>query len=232
MFIKRTFLSFALLAHALLWAEYSIAQPSSKGVSTATALARAALPRGSARDFGPAPAVPKGALSQEVQAVVEKIFIEGVDTGWGAEQDQALEVIQNSKDPRLAWIVTDLLRFSQGPIANQQLRATLMQLLNFSSGNVSVWNDATNRLMAWDIPEPPGYLKYKRNIFTTVLPEWKPIFVEGDIDWRFVSWGGVLIDDREFDKTDELCNCIPAADNPPVTDAKSCLLYTSDAADE
>ena len=222
MFIKRTFLSFALLTlHSLFWVDHSIAQPSSKGVSTATALARAALPRGSARDFGPAPAVPKGELSKEVQAAVEKLFIEGVATGWGVEQDQALEVIQNSKDPRLAWIVTDLLRFSQGFIVNQELSSTLMQLLNFNSGNVSIWNDATNRLMAWDIPEPPAYLKYKRNIFTTVLPEWKPLFVEGDIDWRFVSWGGVQIDNRDFDKTDELCNCIPAADNPPVTDAKS-----------
>ncbi|NRA99776.1 MAG: DUF3179 domain-containing protein, partial [Rhodobacteraceae bacterium] len=38
----------------------------------------------------------------------------------------------------------------------------------------------------------------------------------GDIDWRMVSWGGVLIDDRPFDTTDDPCNCIPAADNPAV----------------
>ncbi len=34
-----------------------------------------------------------------------------------------------------------------------------------------------------------------------------------------VSWGGVLIDDRPYDTTDQLCNCIPAADNPPVSSA-------------
>lgn len=28
--------------------------------------------------------------------------------------------------------------------------------------------------------------------------------------------GGVLIDDRPFDRTDDPCNCIPAADNPDV----------------
>ena len=223
MFIKRSFLAFALVAlHSLLWLEHSFAQSSSSGgVSTATALARAALPEGSVRDFGPAPAVPDGALSTKVQEAVEKIFIEGIAVGWGDEQDQALEVINEAKDPRLAWIVADLLRFSQGRKANRELGMTLKQLLNFKSGNVSVWNDATNRLMAWDIPEPPDYLKYKSNVFTTVLPEWKKIFIEGDIDWRFVSWGGVLIDNRAFDKTDETCNCIPAADNPPVTDAKS-----------
>ncbi len=220
MFIKRAFLSFALLAlHSLLWVEVSFAQ--SSGVSTATALARDALPRGSARDFGPAPTVPEGALSPEVQAAAESIFIDGIEVGWGEEQDQALKVINNSKDPRLGWIVADLLRFAQSRQASNELGETLRQLLNFESSNLSNWNDSTNRLMAWNIPEPPDYLKYKSSIFTAVLPEWKPLFVEGDIDWRFVSWGGVLIDNREFDKTDERCNCIPAADNPPVTDAKS-----------
>jgi hypothetical protein len=34
-----------------------------------------------------------------------------------------------------------------------------------------------------------------------------------------VSWGGVLIDDRPYDTTDEACNCIPAADNPEVETA-------------
>ena len=51
------------------------------------------------------------------------------------------------------------------------------------------------------------------------MPGWEQIFVEGDIDWRLVSWGGVLIDDRPYDTTDNGCNCIPAADNPQVTTA-------------
>ena len=225
MFIKHAFLSFALLAlHSLLLAEHSLAQsPSPSGVSTATALARAALPRGSAVDFGPAPAVPEGALSTELQAAVESIFIDGIEVGWGEEQDKALEVIDNSKDPRLGWIVTDLLRFAQSREASIVLGQTLRKLLDFEpgTGDVSGWNEATNRLMAWDIPEPPDYLRYKSTIFTAVLPEWKPLFVDGEIDWRFVSWGGVLIDNRAFDTTDERCNCIPAADNPPVTNAKS-----------
>ena len=228
MFIKRELLSFCLLAlHSLLWVEYSFAQssntPSSKnnGISAATSLARAALPRGSVRDFGPAPIVPGGQLSANVQASVEKIFVEGLANGWSAEQDEALVVIRESKDARLAWIVTDLLRFVSGRTLGEELGMTITQLLNFDADGINVWNEATNRLMAWDIPEPPDYLKYKRSIFTRVLPQWKPIFVEGDIDWRFVSWGGVQIDDRAFDKTDDPCNCIPAADNPPVTDAKS-----------
>ncbi len=229
MFVKRTLISISLLClHSLLWAQHSFAQSSSSSVSAATALARDALPRGSVRDFGTAPAVPEGALSSDVRAALDTVFIEGLATGWGDEQDQALKVINKSKDPRLAWIVTDLLRFSQGGAVTKELQDTLAKLINIKPKGVSVWNDATNRLMAWDIPEPPDYIKYKSSIFTTVLPEWKPIFIEGDIDWRFVSWGGVLIDNREFDKTDDLCNCIPAADNPPVTDAKSATWLDDD----
>ena len=222
LFIKRALISFALLAlQSLLLVEYSFAQSSvNSGVSAATSLARAALPRGSERDFGSAPAVPNGPLSTALQAAVEKVFIDGFTDGWGTEQDEAIELIRESNDPRLAWIVTDLLRFSGGGALGNELETTIKQLLNFDSGNVSVWHDATNRLIAWDIPEPPDYLKYKSNIFTTALPAWQPIFVEGDIDWRFVSWGGVQIDNRAFDKTDDACNCIPAADNPPVTEAK------------
>ncbi|MEL6980694.1 MAG: DUF3179 domain-containing (seleno)protein, partial [Pseudomonadota bacterium] len=59
----------------------------------------------------------------------------------------------------------------------------------------------------------------KRTIFTHAVPGWDKIFVEGDIDWRLVSWGGVLIDDRAYDETDKACNCIPAADNPEVSSA-------------
>ena len=60
----------------------------------------------------------------------------------------------------------------------------------------------------------------KRAIFTSVVPGWDKIFVEGDIDWRHVSWGGVLIDNRKYNTTDNPCNCIPAADNPKVSGAE------------
>ena len=82
------------------------------------------------------------------------------------------------------------------------------------------WGSVTDHLIAWDIPAPPEYLATKRAIFTGIVPGWDKIFIEGDIDWRLVSWGGVLIDDRAYDKTDELCNCIPAADNPEVSSAE------------
>jgi hypothetical protein len=62
-----------------------------------------------------------------------------------------------------------------------------------------------------------------------MIPGWDALFVEGDIDWRHVSWGGVLIDDRPYDRTDEPCNCIPAADNPEVETAAESTWLADDA---
>ena len=218
-----------LTLYSLLWIEHVAAQTGSKSdVSAATALARASLPRGSVRDFGAAPSVPDGPLNEQLTEAVGTVFIDGILIGWGSDQDEALDVIADSKDPRLAWIITDLLRFAPGRSISQPLTEALEQLLKVEFNNFSSWHDATNRLIAWDIPAPPNYLTYKRSIFTSVLPEWEPIFVEGDIDWRIVSWGGVRIDDRAFDNTDDPCNCIPAADNPAVTDAKSATWLKND----
>ena len=122
------------------------------------------------------------------------------------------------------------------------------EVLGISLSDRNHWGEVTDHLMAWDIPAPPDYLESKRAIFTAAVPGWDKIFVPGDIDWRHVSWGGVLIDDRAYDTTDKLCNCIPAADNPEVSNAsdatwledddivfgvevngeyRACLLYTS-----
>ena len=43
-----------------------------------------------------------------------------------------------------------------------------------------------------------------------------------------MSWGGVLIDDRAYDTTDEACNCIPAADNPEVSSAEDATWLKDD----
>ena len=93
-------------------------------------------------------------------------------------------------------------------------------LLGIASPLINQWGVVTNHLIAWDIPAPPDYLQVKRAIFTNFVPGWEKIFIEGNIDWRHVSWGGVQIDNRKYDATGEPCNCIPAADNPKVSSAK------------
>lgn len=170
--------------------------------------------------FGEPPPVPVGPLSDELKAAVQTAFIDSVTQAtWGAQQVDALALIVASEDPRLVWIISDLMRFVTGPPLMQALGDAASQLLGKDLPDQNHWGIVTNHLIAWDIPAPPDYLPAKRAIFTSLVPGWEEIFVEGDIDWRLVSWGGVLIDDRAYDQTDEICNCIPAADNPEVSSA-------------
>ncbi|MDA8870086.1 DUF3179 domain-containing protein [Rhizobiaceae bacterium] len=179
-----------------------------------------ALPDYVVTQFGTPPPVPEGALSGEMKQAVRVVFIDSLAQSlWGAEQTDALATIARSKDPRLAWIISDMMRFTWRPEFDNALAEAAAGLLEIDLKSTSRWGEITDYLIAWDIPAYPGYLEAKRAIFTNFVPGWSRIFVEGDIDWRQVSWGGVLIDDRPFGATDEACNCIPAADNPAVSSA-------------
>lgn len=171
--------------------------------------------------FGKPPAVPNGLLSDQLQAAIKVAFIDSLaQRGWAKDQTAALDTITKSKDLRLVWIISDLMRFAAGPELNRELATAAFKLLGKELPNQNHWGVVTDHLIAWDIPAPPDYLEVKRAIFTSIVPGWDKIFVEGDIDWRLVSWGGVLIDDRAYNKADDACNCIPAADNPEVSSAK------------
>ncbi|MEO0823706.1 MAG: DUF3179 domain-containing (seleno)protein, partial [Pseudomonadota bacterium] len=180
-----------------------------------------ALPDYVIAEFGHPPAVPEGPLPEALQAAVRIVFIDSVtESVWGPDQARALDEIAASGDPRLAWIISDMMRFSWRQQFDDALAQAATRLLKIELETPRRWGEITDHLMAWDIPAYPGYLEAKRAVFTNFVPGWERIFVEGDIDWRLVSWGGVLIDDRAYDTTDELCNCIPAADNPEVSSAE------------
>ncbi|MEL6201354.1 MAG: DUF3179 domain-containing (seleno)protein [Pseudomonadota bacterium] len=186
-------------------------------VSTAVAQSSNALPAYVIEQFGEPPAVPDGALSDELKRAVQIGLINPASqSAWGRDQVLAVDEIAASGDPRLAWVIADLMRFATGPSLSAILGNAAAKLLGIEPPRINHWGVITDHLIAWDIPEPPDYLAAKRDIFTSVVPGWDQIFVEGDIDWRHVSWGGVLIDDRAYDTTDDVCNCIPAADNPEV----------------
>ena len=181
----------------------------------------APLPEYVIKEYGKPPAVPNGPLSKDLAAAVKAAFIDSAaQSNWGKEQEAAIAKIAKSKDPRLVWLISDLLRFVPEGELNSTLAYYGAQLLGITAPTRNHWGIITNQLIAWNIPAPPGYLPAKRAIFTSFVPGWEKIFVEGSIDWRHVSWGGVLIDARPYDKTDTSCNCIPAADNPKVSTAK------------
>ena len=169
--------------------------------------------------FGPAPAVPTGPLAPEVAEAIETAFGDNLrENRFGGDQAEALKVIARSGDVRVAWILSDLMRIVSDLALSSLLTTAASELMGVELELDDHWGETTNHLIAWDTPAPPGYLEVKRRIYTLVVPSWERILVPGDIDWRHVSWGGVAIDDRPFGTTDAPCNCIPAADDPEVTD--------------
>lgn len=189
-----------------------------------------ALPDYVTAEFGQPPAVPEGPLSDALQDAVRVVFDDSLEqSAWGRDQQLALSEIAASGDPRLAWIISDMMRFTWRAVFDDALANTAAELLQIEYDTPQRWGQITDHLIAWEIPAYPGYLDNKRAIFTNFVPGWERIFVEGDIDWRLVSWGGVLIDDRPYDTTDEICNCIPAADNPEVSTAEEAAWLDDDA---
>ncbi|MBT3931252.1 MAG: hypothetical protein HOF34_11110, partial [Rhodospirillaceae bacterium] len=168
---------------------------------------KAPLPGYVIEEFGKPPAVPVGPLSEQLQSAVTVAFVDSMaQSDWQEEQTIALGEIVTSKDPRIAWLIADMMRFITSRRFNKELADAASALLGIEPPTRDHWGVITDHLIAWDIPAPPDYLPVKRAIFTTLVPGWERIFVEGDIDWRHVSWGGVLIDDRAYDTTDARCN--------------------------
>ena len=187
-------------------------------VTTPSAHSAEPLPDYVIEQFGAPPVVPEGPLSPAMAFAVRVAFVDSIALStWDENQNLALAEIAKSEDPRLAWIISDMLRFVPSRELHDILSGAASDLLGKEFTLANNWGVITDHLLAWDIPAPPDYLRTKRGIFTGVVPGWDRIFTEGTIDWRLVSWGGVLIDDRPYDTTDNGCNCIPAADNPEVT---------------
>ena len=188
------------------------------------------LPIGIQRKFGTPPAVPKGALKTKVQKALDAAFGKDFRSPiWDKKRIKALDILASSKDPRVAWVLSDAMRILHQEALYRMVVEATSKLLKIDINTRNAWGKTTDHLIAWDIPAPPGYLNYKRTIFTTIEPKWNRIFVQGNIDWRHVSWGGVRIDDRPFDTTDTPCNCIPAADNPKVISAEKATWLEDDA---
>ncbi len=183
--------------------------------------------------FGDPPPIPSD-YDPALDAALDRVFGDSLTSaGFATSERDALQAIEDSADPRLAWYIADLIRFfgtSQG-----SLITTAEGLTGLDLSAMSPWGDLTDHLIAWDVPAPPGYVAHKRALFTKVVPEWEPFFEDdaiveagGPVDYRLWSWGGVGIDDRPFDLTDLPCSCIPAVDNPPVTDAAGGDWYDDD----
>ena len=165
----------------------------------------------------PSPVVPVGPLDQGTQSDVTRLL----ENLYTAEWDVSIiNDIVDAGDPRVGWLIADLLRFYQSGPETDELVAAFTRLTGAPDlpGEVDfVW--ATNALMTWDLPAWDGYREAKSKVFNPIEETWRPFFEEGDgVDWRLITWGGVRADTRELDDNGA-CNCIPALDHPATTDA-------------
>lgn len=168
--------------------------------------------------FPPAPVAGTGPLSASVPEALATVVPTLRDRRF---PDAAVRTIGQSRDPRLLWYLYDLHRFvsrASTPVvveAFERLSGTTLPSRPFI-----VMGD---RVLAWDLPAPPGYRRLKRDLFLLIEPAWAPFFDDehSAIDWRLVGWGGVFIDDRLDATAGQPCRrgCIPALDRPAVTDA-------------
>ena len=165
----------------------------------------------------PAPAVPDGPLDPRLASDLDRVFgAEGVDL-------DALARVGGSGDARVAWLLSDLLRFVQVGETSDAAVLAFERLTGTDVPRGFAWPLVTNWLIAWDLPAPPDYVSWKRIFFEFVEPDWIPFFddADADIDWRLLSWGGVFMDDRQPHQVNSPCirGCIPAINDPAVTDA-------------
>ena len=173
-------------------------------------------------DFPPAPDHPTtDELPPEVLEDLGSVF----SSLTGDVDRAALRRLGESGDPRLAWLFMDILRFvPPGGVLSDTLVAAFEDVTGTQlEGGRSDWGAGTDYLLAWDTPAPPNYVEFKRIVFELIEPAWRPFFddADADIDWRWVSWGGVLIDDRPLEQTDFACpeGCIPALNDPALVEA-------------
>ena len=175
------------------------------------------------------PDVPDGPLTEAVSADLDALF---GTVGTEIDND-AIRRIGASGDVRLAWLMSDLLRFL-GPGGSQDVvREAFSQLTGLSVSEFNPWGESVDLLLARDLAEPPRYRELKGLLFTAIDDRWAPFFAAGDseIDYRILNWGGVRPDDRPYGDFEATCRggCIPALDNPGVTDAEGGDWYSDDS---
>ena len=191
-------------------------------------------------DFGEAPPFDTGDLAPETAELLTEFSsslsfgLSSITTAFTTDQ---LDQLVRTGDGRLLWLFADLMRFPlEGGLNNNDVTDAFealsgVQVDEGGPAGDNPWTNASNRLIAWDLPAFPGYLDAKRSLFTTLEPKWEPFFdSEADVDWRYVSWGGVLIDDRLVGDGERCTRgCIPALDDPAVTAAAGGAWYPDDA---
>ena len=176
--------------------------------------------------FPPSPEASDGPLDagteEGVNGLLDSIFADDFDFA------QTKKIVDGG-DARAAWLLADLMRFYQAGPPREELVFSFTQLTGapFVPGKVDfVW--AFDNLILWDLPAWDGYPALKARLYGLVDSRWQKFFDEDvNVEWRHVTWGGVLADDRAYGDNGP-CNCIPALDDPATTGADGGDWYADD----
>ena len=179
-----------------------------------------------------APAVETGPTSDALTADLDALLT-SVENGV-TDADLILQAASHA-DARVAWLFADLLRFTR---PGDQSTAAVEAFRRVTGTELPVddlggqWKGALDFLIGWDLPALEDYAAYKERLYVAIEPGWAPFFAdtEATIDWRQVAWGGVFLDDRPLGVRDGCPRgCIPALDDPAVTDAAGGAWLADDA---
>ena len=131
-----------------------------------------------------------------------------------------LRALGSFDDIRLAWLLVDLGQFVFRGEALDALVASANELTGEQYTTRTFWKGLGDKLITDDVPAPPDYVRWKKELLTAVDVTWVHFFndPEAIVDWRHVTFGGVLADNRPFG-SEESCSCIAALDDPPSVPA-------------
>lgn len=196
---------------------------------TAIAPPAAALKDKEQQDFPAAPPVRSGPLPAAVTKALATVAPAIRDDRFPTA---AVRAIGQGGDARMAWYLNDLMRFVNSRGSADEVMTAFERLTGAPLPRES-FTAMGDRVLAWNLPAPPGYRAMKRDLFLLIEPRWHPFFddAQSAIDWRQVGWGGVLIDDRPDATQGQRCTrgCIPALDQPKTTPAAQGTWYPDSA---
>ena len=179
------------------------------------------------------PVVPTGPTTSALIADLDDLF-QLLDSGLLLSEH--VVALADHDDLRVGWVLADLTRFMttvEAAVAVADAFELLTGVdLTARDGGASIWKSINDHMIGWDVPAFDEYPAYKERLFARFEPGWAQFFADSEslIDWRFVTWGGVFIDDRELG-AEHVCSrgCIPALDDPVVTPADGGDWYPDDA---
>ena len=113
---------------------------------------------------GPLPAAVAQALAAVAPALRDKRF-----------PSAAVRAIGQGGDARMAWYLNDLMRFVSSRVNAEEVTLAFEQLTRATLPRDS-FTSMGDRVLAWNLPAPPGYREMKRDLFLQIEPRWKPFF--------------------------------------------------------